>query len=101
MKNTITDYPGTKTITLVCLFILYSPLLVISIYSFNSLRSITTWGGFTVDWYVKAFHNPAIQSATLNSLFIATCASLVSTAIALAAAMGLLRAAILGIGSYT
>lgn len=93
MKNNITHYPGTRTITMLCLFILYTPLLVISLYSFNSLRSITTWGTFTFDWYVKAFNNPAIQSATGNSLLIAVLASSIATMIALAAAMGLLRGA--------
>lgn len=91
MKNSITDYPGAKSITILCLLFLYTPLIVISLYSFNSLRSITTWGGFTFDWYIKAFNNPAIQSATMNSLIIATLASTIATLIALAAAMGLLR----------
>lgn len=91
MKYTINEYPGTKSITLLCLFILYTPLIVISLYSFNSLRSITTWGEFTFDWYIKAFNNPAIQDATVNSLLIAVLASSIATMIALAAAMGLLR----------
>lgn len=91
MKYAINQYPGTKSITLLCLFILYTPLIVISLYSFNSLRSITTWGEFTFDWYIKAFNNPAIQDATMNSLLIAVLASSISTIIALAAAMGLLR----------
>jgi len=93
MKYAINEYPGTKSITLLCMFILYTPLLVISLYSFNSLRSITTWGEFTFDWYIKAFNNPAIQDATMNSLLIAVLASSIATIIALAAAMGLLRGA--------
>nr|WP_321400456.1 ABC transporter permease [uncultured Desulfobacter sp.] len=91
MKLDVRHYPGARTITLVCLFVLYAPLLVISIYSFNSLRSITTWGGFTFDWYIKAFNNPSIQSATLHSLIIAFLAATIATAFALAAAMGLLK----------
>jgi len=93
MKNSISHYPGTKAITILCLFILYTPLIIISLYSFNSLRSITTWGGFTFDWYIKAFNNPAIQSATMNSLLIAVLASSIATLIALSAAMGMLRGA--------
>ncbi|MDN2663228.1 ABC transporter permease [Psychromonas sp. 14N.309.X.WAT.B.A12] len=93
MKHSISYYPGTKPITILCLFILYTPLIVISLYSFNSLRSITTWGEFTFDWYIKAFSNPAIQNATMNSLLIAVLASSIATLIALAAAMGMLRGA--------
>jgi spermidine/putrescine transport system permease protein len=86
MKNVdIKKYPGFRAMSLLCLFILYAPMLVISVYSFNSLRSITNWGGFTFDWYVKAFNNPNIQIATLNSLVIATIAALISTAIAVSA----------------
>lgn len=88
MKLDVSHYPGARSITLLCLFVLYAPLLVISIYSFNSLRSITTWGGFTFDWYIKAFNNPSIQSATFNSLIIAFLAATIATTIALAAAMG-------------
>ncbi|RQW61867.1 ABC transporter permease [Vibrio viridaestus] len=91
MKIDVKHYPGARVITLLCLFVLYAPLLVISIYSFNSLRSITTWGGFTFDWYIKAFHNPSIQSATFNSLIIAISAATIATCIALAAAMAMIK----------
>ncbi len=66
-------------------------MLVIAVYSFNSIRSITTWGGFSVAWYVKAFSNPTIQSATANSLIIALGAATTATTLALAAAMAMSR----------
>lgn len=91
IMTAIKSYPGFRFATLVCLFVLYAPMLVISIYSFNGIRSITTWGGFTFDWYVKAFNNPAIQSAAANSLIIATTASFIATCIALSAALALVR----------
>ncbi len=87
----IKKYPGFRAITLFCLFILYGPMLVIAVYSFNSLRSITSWGGFTFAWYLKAFNNPTIQVAALNSLFIAVVAALLSTMIAVSAALALAR----------
>lgn len=90
-NNAIKHYFGFRAITLMCLFILYAPMLVVSIYSFNAVRSITNWGGFTFDWYIKAFNNPAIQSATYNSLLIAVTASIIATSIALGAAMALNR----------
>ncbi len=87
----IRRYPGFRAISLLCLFILYAPMLVISVYSFNSLRSITNWGGFTFDWYVKAFNNPGIQIATFNSLMIASIAAVISTCVAVSAALALAR----------
>ena len=91
MNMDIKHYPGTRAITIFCLLVLYSPMLVVAVYSFNSLRSISNWGGFTFDWYIKAFNNPAIQSAALNSLSIAFTASLIATAIAVCASLALLR----------
>jgi spermidine/putrescine transport system permease protein len=87
----IRKYPGFRAMSLFCLFILYAPMLVIAIYSFNTLRSITNWGGFTFDWYIKAFNNPSIQIATVNSLFIASIAAVASTIIAVSAALALAR----------
>lgn len=87
----IKTYPGFKAMSLFCLFILYAPMIVIAVYSFNTLRSITTWGGFTFDWYLKAFNNPLIQTATINSLTIAVIAALASTSIAVSAALALAR----------
>lgn len=87
----IRKYPGFSGITWLCLFILYAPMIVIAVYSFNSLRSITTWGGFTFDWYIKAFNNPDIQIATWNSLMIAVSAATLSTMIAISAALALAR----------
>jgi len=87
----IRRYPGFRPITWLCLAILYAPMLVITVYSFNSLRSITTWGEFSFAWYAKAFANPNIQNAALNSLLIAVVAATIATAIAMAAALGMLR----------
>ena len=84
-------YPGFRPITWFCLIFLYAPILVMSIYSFNSIRSITIWGGFSFDWYIKVFNNAAIQKATLNSLFIAVIAASVGTLIATAAAIAMVR----------
>lgn len=84
-------YPGFAAMTWLCLFILYAPLLVVTVYSFNSVRSVTTWGGFSLQWYGKALNNPAIQSAAWNSAIVAVCAATLATTIATAAALGMLR----------
>ncbi len=91
MSAGLKRYPGFQPITWFCLFILYAPMLVITIYSFNSIRSITTWGGFSFSWYIKAFNNPAIQLAAYNSMVIAISAAIISTAIATAAALATAR----------
>jgi spermidine/putrescine transport system permease protein len=80
-------YPGFGTLAWLCLAILYAPLVVIAVYSFNALRSITVWGGFSLAWYAKVLGDAAIQRATLNSLLVATGAAILSTALATAAAV--------------
>lgn len=84
-------YPGFRGITWACMLFLYGPIIVIAIYSFNEIRSITVWGGFSLDWYVKVFNNDLIQRATLNSLMIALVAATVATTFATAAAVAMIR----------
>jgi spermidine/putrescine transport system permease protein len=84
-------YPGFLAITVACMAMLYAPMLVISIYSFNATRSITEWGGFSLNWYQKVFSNPEIQGATINSLIIAVTASTLATIFAVLAAVAMIR----------
>ena len=87
-------YPGFYALTLGCLFILYAPLVVITIYSFNASASITLWGGFSLRWYGQVFTGPEAErfgQAAWNSITIALIAAALSTAIATAAAVAMLR----------
>ena len=72
-------YPGFGIVTWACLVFLYGPIIIVAIYSFNEIRSITVWGGFSLAWYVKALNNELIQRATLNSLIIAVGAATIAT----------------------
>ena len=87
-------YPGFYAMTLGCLFILYAPLAVITVYSFNGSTSITTWGGFSLHWYSEVFTGPEAArfgAAAWNSITIALIAAVVSTSIATAAAVAMVR----------
>lgn len=87
-------YPGFAAMTIGCLFILYAPLVVITIYSFNGSTSITTWGGFSLHWYAEVFTGPEsarFGAAAWNSITIAVIAAATSTAIATAAAVAMQR----------
>lgn len=90
-RRDLRRYPGFRAVAWACLVLLYAPMLVIAVYSFNAIRSITVWGGFSLAWYAKAFGNAAIQHATLNSLTVAVTAATVSTIIATAAALAMVR----------
>ncbi|MDR1360075.1 MAG: spermidine/putrescine ABC transporter permease PotC, partial [Deltaproteobacteria bacterium] len=46
----------------------YFPLLVMFLYSFNTNKYTTEWGGFSLKWYSSLFQNTAILDAAINSL---------------------------------
>jgi len=93
-KYDIRSYTGFKPITLLCLVILYAPLIVVTIYSFNASKSITVWEGVSLRWYVDVFVGPESEKfklAALNSFIIAIIAATVSTTIATLAATAIVR----------
>jgi spermidine/putrescine transport system permease protein len=57
---------------------LFSPIVLLVLFSFNQSRFPTHWTGFTFDWYKTLFANYALGQALKNSLIV----TLTSTAIA-------------------
>lgn len=93
-KYDIKAFAGFRTITLVCLFILYAPLVVVMIYSFNASQSLTNWEGISLRWYGDVFTGPEsgkFKSAAWNSFVIAITAATAATAIATLAATAIIR----------
>lgn len=94
MRRGVRHYPGFLALTVLCLLILYLPLTVVAVYSFNGSTSITSWGGFSLRWYVDVFTGPEAErfaDAAWNSLTIAVLAATAATAIATAAALAMIR----------
>jgi spermidine/putrescine transport system permease protein len=91
-KNLDLKYqPGFRAVAWACVVMLYAPIAVLTVFSFNLHRSVTNWGGFTVRWYIKALHNEGIQGAAIISLKIAFSATIAATVIATAAALATTR----------
>ncbi|MDG1529771.1 MAG: ABC transporter permease [Paracoccaceae bacterium] len=93
-KVDLRRFPGFLPMTYLCLFLLYVPLLVVMVYSFNDSKSITIWGGFSLRWYEDVFFGleaPKFKQAALNSLLIAVGAAVTSTTIATMAATAMQR----------
>ncbi len=68
---------------------LYAPILVLILFSFNNSKSRVVWGGFSLYWYEQLFQNDEILSALWVTLTIAVLATIVSTVIGTAAAIGI------------
>jgi len=94
-KIDLRRFPGFLPMTYLCLFLLYAPLIIVMIYSFNESQSITKWGGFSLRWYGEVFwgiESAKFKTAAVNSFTIAIVAATVSTCIATLAATAMLRA---------
>lgn len=70
------------------LIILYLPILMVVIYSFNSGRTIGSWQGFTTSWYSRLFSNALMADALKNSLILAAISSLLAGGIGTLAPSG-------------
>ena len=79
--------PGFSQIAWFCIVVLYAPIAVLVLFSFNQNRSVTVWTEFSLDWYVKAAQNEGIQHAAWISLEVAFVAMVVSTILATMAAL--------------
>jgi len=90
----VKNYAGFFPITVVCLIILYAPLLVVTVYSLNDSNSITNWEGVSFRWYADVFTGPESEKfkiAAWNSFTIAIIAATLSTTIATLAATAIVR----------
>ena len=87
----VSTLPGFTTTAVIVFVALYLPILTLVAYSFNASQSVAVWGGFSWDWYVKAWNNDQVKDATIRSLLIAVLAAVISTAVATMAALGTTR----------
>jgi len=93
-KIDVRRYPGFFGFTCLCLFLLYTPLIIVTIYSFNDSQSITLWGGASLRWYEDVFfgiESQKFKAAAWNSVSIAIMAAIAATVIATSAAIGMIR----------
>lgn len=82
---------GFTQIAIACFVMLYMPIILLVVYSFNAGTSIAIWEGFSWRWYQSAWANEQVQEATVRSLVIAFWASLISTTVAVLAALATTR----------
>jgi putrescine transport system permease protein len=70
---------------------LYLPIIILMIYSFNSSRRGSVWGGFSTEWYGKLLHDEQILNATWISLKVAFLSATGAVVIGTLAAIVLVR----------
>jgi len=67
---------------------LHVPLLILAVFSFNSSR-FAVWQGFSLQWYRAVADDSNLIESSVNSLIIATAATVTATVLGTLAAYGL------------
>lgn len=81
-------YSGLISLGLMLLFF-YGPIIVLMVYSFNGSKSLTSWSGFSFQWYEKLLNSREALSSIRTSLVVALIATAVSTLVGTITAIGL------------
>ena len=68
---------------------MYAPIATLIVLSFNASKTRAKWGGFTLKWYEKLFHNEGLMEALYYTLVIAVLASIIATIIGTITAIGI------------
>lgn len=73
----------------IIMIFLYAPIATMVVLSFNSSKSRTQWGGFTLRWYTEMFASRNIMDALQNTLLIAFLSALIAVIIGTAASIAI------------
>ena len=79
----------SKAYMFIVFALLYAPIVVLIVFSFNDGGTLSEFTGISFKWYGELFRDEAALTALKNSLVLAVCSSLLATAIATFAALGL------------
>ncbi|RLV50766.1 ABC transporter permease [Nocardioides mangrovicus] len=70
---------------------LYAPIVAVVVFSFNSIRSLSTFGGVSTRWYASFFHDDSLIRSLLASIAIATVSAVGALVLGTMLALGLER----------
>ena len=71
---------------------MFTPLVVVVLFSFNSVRSLQNFDGFSLQWYRAFWDSESLRGSLVASIEIAVATMLVSTVLGTLLAFGLVRA---------
>jgi spermidine/putrescine transport system permease protein len=74
------------------LLVMYIPIILVIVYSFNQSRLSSVWGGFTLSWYAELFKDRAMFEGLRNSLILGLLSSSLSAALGTLGAYGMAKA---------
>ena len=71
---------------------LFVPIAVVVLFSFNSVKSLQAFDGFSLQWYEEFLNDPSLRESLFVSLRVALITMIVATILGTALAIGLVRA---------
>lgn len=71
--------------------ILYIPVMIMIIYSFNSSKLVAVWAGFSTKWYKELWTDDILLTALYKSLLIGVSSATISTVFGLLIAIAFVR----------
>ncbi len=83
--------PSAKIYTAIIFLFLFAPIVILLVFSFNATKSLSVFSDFSLKWYRELFKDEETLRALQNTLVLAVTASIVSTAMGTAAAVGIHR----------
>ncbi|MDR1914892.1 MAG: ABC transporter permease [Clostridiales bacterium] len=81
------------------LVLMYLPILMVIVYSFNVSKNSSMWEGFTFSWYKELFADKSMFEALRNSLILALLSAGSAVVIGTLAAVGMARTKLRGAGA--
>lgn len=79
----------SKLYTALIFIFLFAPILVLLVFSFNEAKSLSVFSGFSLKWYQELFHDENTLESVKNTLILAVAATVISTVMGTAAAVGI------------
>ena len=80
---------AAKIYTALNFVFLFAPIAILLVFSFNDAKSLSVFSGFSLKWYYELFRDAETLNALKNTLILAVIASIVSTVMGTAAAVGM------------
>ena len=82
---------ASKIYTALIMIFLFAPIAILLVFSFNDSKSLSVFSGFSFRWYNELFKDTDTLRSVRNTLVLALSASLISTVMGTAAAVGIDR----------
>jgi spermidine/putrescine transport system permease protein len=79
---------SVSLIALILVFF-YAPIASLMVFSFNNSRSLTSWAGFSTQWYTALFENREMMQAIWVTVVVALLTTVISTVVGTLTAIGI------------